>query len=43
MDSLEKVVYEAPAIQVVELSAENCICTGSPDPEAHAYGYDGWY
>lgn len=41
MDSLEKVVYETPAVQVVELAAENAICSGSSDPNAQGHGFEG--
>ena len=41
MDSLEKVVYETPTVQVVELAAENAICMGSSDPDAQGHGFEG--
>ena len=40
MDSLEKVVYETPAVQVVEGKAEGMIC--SSDTAGQGYGYNGW-
>ena len=42
MDSLEKVVYETPAMQVVELASENAICSGSGE-NAQGNGFSGWY
>lgn len=43
MESLEKVVYETPAMQVVELASENAICSGSGDENAQGNGFSGWY
>jgi hypothetical protein len=44
MDSLEKVVYETPAVQVVELAAENAICNGSgQEQKGRGNGFSGWY
>ena len=44
MDSLEKVVYETPAMQVVEVKTEGVICaSGDPEEEGHGNGFTGWY
>ena len=46
MYSSEKEMYEAPAIQVMEVKVEGVIC-GSPDPtsetQGHGNGYGNWY
>lgn len=46
MYSSEKEMYEAPAIQVMEVKVEGVIC-GSPSPnsetEGHGNGYGYWY
>jgi hypothetical protein len=44
MESLEKKVYEAPAIEVVEVNVEGSICTGSGDETpGHGNGYPTWF